>query len=392
MSGAANWPPARAPLHPVASWGCLGASTADLPAIDGVGPSLNVFSARYALAHALRLLGIGESDRVLLPAYHCTAMVAPCVSLGATPVFYRVTPTLDVDYDDLVSRSEGARALVAVHYYGFPQDLARLRRICDERGMALIEDCAHAFFGRSDGQPIGSAGDFAIGSPWKFFPVRDGGCLVSSSRHSVELNLRGAGWSLELRAWVRTIETAGRYGRLRPISWLMALAQRVRSLRRVRATREAVDPRLRSSLGDLEYEPIWLDRLPSQCSRWIVAHSGRRRIVERRRENFEWLVSRLEGTPGLRLVHSSLPEDVVPYVLPVVFENAAPVFRCLKCAGVPVLRFGEIRWPDLERGICPVADRYSERLFQFPCHQELTQRERAWIASQIQQAAREAHG
>ena len=71
---------------------------------------------------------------------------------------------------------QGVRAILVAHFFGLPQPLAAIRQWCDQRGIRLIEDCAHALFGRSDGKAIGSWGDVAIGSLTKFHPVPEGGC------------------------------------------------------------------------------------------------------------------------------------------------------------------------------------------------------------------------
>jgi dTDP-4-amino-4,6-dideoxygalactose transaminase len=76
----------------------------------------------------------------------------------------------------------GVRAIVVVHYFGLPQPMTAIRRFCDERTITLIEDCAHALFGKADDQPVGSIGDYAIASLTKFLPTSDGGCLVGKRR------------------------------------------------------------------------------------------------------------------------------------------------------------------------------------------------------------------
>jgi dTDP-4-amino-4,6-dideoxygalactose transaminase len=144
------------------------------------GTALGVTSGRVAIALALQHMGIAHGDKVLVPAYHCIAMVEPIISTGAGAVFYRIREDTSVDLDDVQRRLDvRTRALLAPHYYGFPQDMMRIRAFCDAHNLVLIEDCAHAFFGRCDGRPFGGHGDYAIASAMKFFPVYDGGYLVS---------------------------------------------------------------------------------------------------------------------------------------------------------------------------------------------------------------------
>ena len=136
-------------------------------------------SGRAAIALALRDLGIRPGDRVLVPTYHCPTMIAPVAAAGATPLFFPLdekgTPRIAELAKWDLSR---VRAMIAAHYFGLPQPMARIRQFCDDRGIALIEDCAHAMFGEADGKPIGAHGHYAIASLTKFLPTVDGGCLV----------------------------------------------------------------------------------------------------------------------------------------------------------------------------------------------------------------------
>ena len=114
-------------------------------------------SGRAAIALALRVLGIRPGNKVLVPTYHCPTMIAPVVRAGAQPMFYPITATGGIDLEwlqraDLV----GARAMLAAHYFGIPQPMSEVRAFCDSYRIALIEDCAHAFFGLSDGAAVGA--------------------------------------------------------------------------------------------------------------------------------------------------------------------------------------------------------------------------------------------
>src|SRR6185295_18524163 len=86
-----------------------------------------------------------------------------------------------------------------------------LRSFCDGRRIALIEDCAHAFFGASDGRPVGHWGNVAIASLTKFFPVPEGGMLVSSTVTLDKLSLAPRGWIDELRAAADAVEIGVQY-------------------------------------------------------------------------------------------------------------------------------------------------------------------------------------
>ena len=383
-----EYPEPKVPAHPVLSWGTLcGGVFTRQPSVLDVGDRLDVMSGRMALAHALQHMGAGPGTKILVPAYHCTALVEPIVWCGATPVFYRTHADLTADLDDLASKVDAStRALLVIHYFGFPQDLATLRAFSDAHDLCLVEDCAHAFFGECQGRPLGSVGDYAIASWWKFFPMLEGGCLTSGRYPVGRIPLKGSGLNFEARSLVNALERAGHLGRLRPLSWLLAGLFRLKDMVLAwRKRRQRPDPEQRTLVptGSPAFDAHWIDRRPSRFSRFVGRAAGHARIVRRRRRNYLRLQHALREQPGCSLVFPDLPPGVVPYVFPLLVDEPERVFPFLKRRGVPIIRFGEYLWSGVDDTICSVAADYSRRLFQFPCHQELQESELTWILDEV---------
>ncbi len=382
-----EYPEPKVPAHPILSWGTLRGAFTRRPGVLDVGERLDVMSGRMALAHALTQMEAGPGTKILLPAYHCTALVEPIVWCKATPVFYRTHPDLTPDLDDLARRVDpSTRALIVIHYFGFPQQLDALRAFADAHDLLLVEDCAHAFFGESEGRPLGSVGDYAIASWWKFFPMLEGGCLTSRRFPVGRIPLRGAGFGFEARSLVNSLEHAGHRGRLRPLSWLLAGLFRLKDLvLSWRRRRQRPDPEQRTLVptGSPAFDAHWIDRRPSRFSRFVARAAGHARIVRRRRANYLRLQQALRDQPGCSLVFEDLPAGVVPYVFPLLVDDPERVFPLLKRRGVPIIRFGEYLWSGVDETTCAVAADYSRRLFQFPCHQELQERELGWILDEV---------
>jgi dTDP-4-amino-4,6-dideoxygalactose transaminase len=148
-----------------------------------------VFSGRTAIFHGLRVLGIAPGERVLVPAFNCASLVEPIRRYGAKAAFYKIDADCSADFDDIERRIDSTtRAIVVIHYFGFPERLERFRELCARRGVYLIEDCAHVLTGAAGAIPLGATGDVSIFSWRKFLPVGDGGQLVintgSSSRQT----------------------------------------------------------------------------------------------------------------------------------------------------------------------------------------------------------------
>jgi dTDP-4-amino-4,6-dideoxygalactose transaminase len=140
---------------------------------------------RDALALAINLLGLQADDPVLLPAYVCREVVKPFLT-RARVHFYDIRSDLSIDLDYLESilKETKPKVLLIVNYFGFLQPgRDELKRICFERGIVLIEDCAHSLF--SDGS--GSVGDIVLHSFRKHIPLPDGGGLQVNGSQMAQL-------------------------------------------------------------------------------------------------------------------------------------------------------------------------------------------------------------
>lgn len=381
----------RIPIAPVLSRASFGAGDhARPPSVLDAGPARMVTSGRVAIALALRQMGVGPGHEVLVPAYHSPAMVGPVLEAGAAPVFYRLHPDASADLDDIAAKTTNAsRTLMVTHYFGFPQDLAAIRAFCDARGLMLLEDCAHSFFGACRGRPVGAWGDYAIASSMKFFPIYEGGCLVSA-RHSLGgVHLHSAGLGFEAKAALASLEKSFAYGRLRALRMLLRLPMRLKDLawRAAKARRSAAAALApASSDSGFDFEPRWLDKRSAWFSRMIVAILPTGRIGALRRRHYLALERAVRGLPGCRPLFPSLPEHVYPWQFPLLLDDPEPVFERLHAAGMPIVRFGQVRWRGVDAPACANSAMLARRVLAFPCHQELREDELAWMAGELRQA------
>ena len=384
-----NFPKPHIPISPVLSLESFGGDKDQhVPSVLDAGGARFVTSGKRAIALALRQMKIGKNDKVLLPAYHCIAMVKPVIQENATPVFYKINSDTSVDLDDIQARlDDSTKLLLVVHYFGFPQNLSKIRIFCDEHNILLLEDCAHCFFGEHDGRPIGSFGDYAIASTIKFFPTYEGGCLVSS-RHSISsLHLESDGVAFEIRATLNTLERGFEYGRLGFLQKLIYLPMCLKNFIwghiKKRVSSENIDYGPEASYDGFAIEERWRNKRSSFFSQYLIKKVSQSRIVTRRRENYLTLLEALSGLPGCHPLFDRLPDGVIPYVFPLIVEEPEKFFKPLKNLGIPVIRFGEFLWHSIDANIYPVSTSLSKQVFQFPCHQELTSAELSWMIKEI---------
>lgn len=152
----------------------------------GAPHALALSSGTAALQLALLGAGVGAGDEVIVPALSFEGAAAAIAFTGASPVACDVRGVEDptIDPGDAAARiTPRTRAIVAVHLLGAAADLAPLRALCDERGIALVEHAAHATGGQlRDGAPAGSVGDAACWSLAADTPlgVGEGGFLTTA--------------------------------------------------------------------------------------------------------------------------------------------------------------------------------------------------------------------
>lgn len=143
----------------------------------------SVCNGTVAIHLALAALGIGPGDEVIVPTFTYVASVNTIVQTGATPVFVdSLESTWQVDPEAIRKKiTPKTRAIMAVHLYGHPCDMAALAAICKEHNLYLIEDCAEAFGTYFNVQHVGTFGDVATFSFFgnKTITTGEGGMVVA---------------------------------------------------------------------------------------------------------------------------------------------------------------------------------------------------------------------
>jgi dTDP-3-amino-3,4,6-trideoxy-alpha-D-glucose transaminase len=174
----------------------------EFAAFCGAKYGVGVASGTDAVRLALLGMGIGKGDEVIVPAHTAVATVTAVERAGSLPVLVDIeadTYTLDAGAvaDAITPRT---RAIVAVHLYGHPADLARLVSVAERHGVPLVEDCAQAHGALWRQRPVGSIGVMGC---FSFYPTKnlgalgDGGAVVTNDVRLAERVrlLRQYGWA-----------------------------------------------------------------------------------------------------------------------------------------------------------------------------------------------------
>lgn len=149
-----------------------------------------VANGSVALEAAVSACGIGPGDEVIVPTFTIVSCVAAIVRSGATPVLVDSDPAT---WNMLPSQVEAritprTRAIMVVHIYGLPVDMAPIQAIARKHGIAIIEDAAEMHGQTYRGRPCGSLGDIATFSfyPNKHVTTGEGGMIVTNDSNVAE--------------------------------------------------------------------------------------------------------------------------------------------------------------------------------------------------------------
>jgi dTDP-4-amino-4,6-dideoxygalactose transaminase len=150
----------------------------------GTRHALAVANGTAALHLALLAVGCGPGDEVVLPSLNFVAAANAIGHTGATPVFCDIGGLNYVNLDpaDLdAAAGPRTKALLVLHYGGFPCDMEAVHEVAEKRGLIVIEDAAHAPGASWHGKPCGSLGRVGCFSFFsnKNLPVGEGGMIVT---------------------------------------------------------------------------------------------------------------------------------------------------------------------------------------------------------------------
>lgn len=332
-------------------------------------------SGRASLLLAMEALGVGPGVRVLVPTFHCPSVIAPVTQLGGEPVFYPIDAAGAPDLGWLRQTAPAnVRAIIAAHFFGIPQPMEALRQWCDTNGVALVEDCAHALFGRSGSRAVGAWGDCAIASLPKFLPVPDGGLFVQ--RHAAApVALTDCTPRAQLRSALNIVEAGARQRRLPGLNTLVCgLLDGVKRMRSGPPAPHEETPLL-SPLppeqdGDYRIDAPLAHRHAAAPVRWVAERLPRSRIVGQRRLRYLQLATRLAGLEGARPLLPVLPPDCAPYVFPLWVERPQAAYVEMRRRRLPVYRWDRV-WPATPDIPGDHGLGWAHHVFQLACHQDL---------------------
>jgi len=141
----------------------------------GAKHAISCASGTDALQLAILAAGIKPGDEVITSPFTFIATAEAICYAGATPVFVDIDPkTFNIDPALIEAAiTPRTKAIIPVHIFGQPADMAPIKAICDKHHLLLIEDCAQSFGAAIDGTMTGTIGPLGC---FSFFPSKNLGC------------------------------------------------------------------------------------------------------------------------------------------------------------------------------------------------------------------------
>ena len=305
---------------------------------------------RFAMKQALVGCGVGENDSVLLPSFICRDVLAAINELGARATFYDVNKKLEPIGLDSAPKSI---AIIAVNYFGFPQNLEPFEKYSINSGAKIIEDNAHGFLSRdSDNQLLGQRTEYGITSFRKSIRTSDG-AMLTTSHNDTEIAPQVAFQNSAVSFRDIALSLFAKIERMTNIP-VLNLTQSAVKKARLMKTGSAM-PKIDSSVE--ETIPGMPNPNRSSVTKMLAVNETNE--VARRRNLYNEILPDIVKL-GLQPVFSTLKSGTSPYCFPVyaAHDSQKQLAKLARKHRVTLMT-----WPDLPISVLPTAPEYYKQIW-----------------------------
>jgi len=306
---------------------------------------------RNALFFALKNANVNKGDFVLLPSFICRDLLSAINSIGAKPVYYDVDESLSPLQN--LNTMPKCKAIIAVNYFGFPQNLIPFKEYCLINESILIEDNAHGFLSKDiNGNLLGTRADLGIFSFRKTIFIDYGSGLFIKNINNVNIDkytikpVKKINFSFYSKLIIKKIF---------PLIKIRGVRILTKILRLVRKFRTGHD----FPQSELNAETVLPEEIapPTQLKQNIekvdINYESKRR-----RNLYNWLNDKIIDFGGIP-VFKDLPEKCVPYGFPFYTPDALIEEIESKLSLIGLESFS---WPELPDQIYKCAPKYYHSL------------------------------
>ena len=328
-------------------------------------------------------LSVGERKKILVPLYHCGVEVEAILRAGLEVVFYPLKKNLEIDFDWLEKNlSNDIGTILIMHYYGFPQPLAKIRLFCNANNLFLIEDCAHALYSANGIEPMGTFGDIAIYSIMKTIGLPNGGGLLINNKNFA---CPVVGQPYFSRALFKTVirsmlefEANCKPKRNRAA---VGILKKYNEKQKQNYTDDATE--LEDKLWYYEVPQFYYQHTISLISKFFLRPLPVKEIINRRSRNYKILMSQINWNKEIRPLFDQLNEGVCPLCLPIRVQDSDVWNDKFRQNNIIPFVFGRFSHPLLIAKHFSGIETFQKGIIGLPVHQQLQENDMNEIAIRV---------
>lgn len=356
-------------------------------------------SGREALYLILKALGFAQDDEIIVQGFTCMVVVNSISWNGLKPVFVDIDEkNYNIDLESLRQKiGPKTKAVLIQHTFGIPGQIKEIAALCKEKGILLIEDCAHAMGAEVEGMPVGRFGDIAFYSLGrsKVISCVNGGLIALNEEglnkkiiQEIE-KIREKGWlsvgqDLHHPIVMGVAKKLGKFGMLSKVYLKLVRAMRLINLEVNRGEKNAVKP---------AHFPTRLANATAEMARLQLAKLDSFNAKRKQLANKYW--QELKDLKEIEIINPADFPGAIWLRYPIKFKNpqqSEKVFGVAKQAGVILGDwYGTVVAPAdvnqsksfYKNGDCPVAEKVCMEILNLPTHFSLKEEEAELIIKLI---------
>ncbi|OGH69576.1 MAG: hypothetical protein A3C90_02555 [Candidatus Magasanikbacteria bacterium RIFCSPHIGHO2_02_FULL_51_14] len=341
----------------------------------GVEHAIAFDSGRSSLYYALKALGAGEGVEVLAQGYTCMVVANAILWTGAAPVYVDITNDLNMDPEDLKKKiTPKSKILIIQHTFGLPANMDALLAIAKEHDLKVVEDCAHSLGARYAGQLTGTFGDiamFSFGSSKVVSCVRGGATITRDAILAKKL--------LEFRSRLPAMPLIKVFQHL---AWypIFAIAKPLYNLwigklilaaaKILHITARVMEPAEKNGKRPLWSPSLFPNALASillnQFRDLDATNERRDRAAKKYSKRAEWKREHQRGAPGRVWLYFPVFVGKPLALAERLRKKEGMIVGADWTGSVIVPRGSDLARAGYKKGMCPNAERLSERVINLP--------------------------
>jgi dTDP-4-amino-4,6-dideoxygalactose transaminase len=345
--------------------------------------------ARIGIRHSVELLQLKTDDEVLAPAYHCGSEIDALLKSGVKVTLYGVDRNCNINIPDIKNRiTAKTKAIYITHFFGFPQDVVKVKQFCEQNKLYLIEDCAMSLFSCNGTEIIGTTGDLAVFSLAKTLPVPDGGLLVinNAALGKLSVEIQQPPLPTIVRRLLPFIKSnllifLSKNKLLHPFYSILFNILNFHWI--VMAENELPISGESMMSADLYYNNAHNKLAMSNLANRMLKAFVPDEIKLIRRRNYCLLADILHNQNNLSILHPELPDGVCPLNFPIIIENRDFVRLELYKRGIDADAFGKCYHKDYSLHDYPDSNYLKNHILSLPIHQNLDTERIRYIADNL---------